>query len=281
MPRVFFITGASSGLGRAYAQEVINRGDFVVATSRKVESLQFTGTSTKNYLPVSLEITDRASIDAALRAAVDAFGRIDVLVNNAGYGLMGIFEELTDDEINREMAVNFFATLHITRAAIQLMRDQTPCGGVIQQITSITGQCGVSMMSLYCASKWAVEGFTESIAQEMNPAWNIKFTCIEPGGFRTNFFNSISIQESKTPAYAHIDPRETAKALEKAQRGDPSKGANAMYELAVMEEPPLRIVLGSDALGHMLAKIEKYGADLKKYGHISTSTDADENEKWK
>jgi NAD(P)-dependent dehydrogenase (short-subunit alcohol dehydrogenase family) len=187
MPRIFFITGASSGLGRAYAQEVINRGDFVVATARKIESLQLSGTSTKNYLPVSLEITDRANIVAALRAAIDAFGRIDVLVNNAGYGLVGIFEELTDDEINSEMAVNFFATLDVTRAAIQLMRDQTPCGGAIQQITSITGQCGFSMMSLYCASKWAVEGFTESIAQEMNPAWNIKFTCIEPGGFRYCF----------------------------------------------------------------------------------------------
>ncbi|KAI9680445.1 MAG: hypothetical protein M1822_007203 [Bathelium mastoideum] len=275
MPQVFFISGASSGLGHAYAQEVLERGDVLVATARKVESLQFTGTSLQNYLPLRLEITDQASIATALRGALDTFGRIDVLVNNAGHGLAGVFEELSKAEIHRATSVNFFGVLDMTRAAIQLMRDQKPPGGIIQQVTSMSGQRGVPLMSMYCASKWAVEGFTEAISQEMDPAWNIKFTCIEPGGFRTNFFNSITIQDEAHPAYSHLNPHELVKTMKGAQRGDPLKAGRAMYQLAMMKEPPLRIVLGSDALGRMITKLEQYRANLTKYEHISKSTDVD------
>jgi len=275
MPLVFFITGTSSGLGRAYAQEVINRGDNLVATARRVDSLQFTGTTPQNYLPQPLELSSRESITTAFRAALDKFGRIDVLVNNAGHGLAGIFEDLTDAEIHRAMNVNFFAALDMTRAAIQTMRDQQPCGGVIQQVTSMSGQRGVPMMSMYCASKWALEGFTEAVSQEMDPAWNIKFSCIEPGGFRTNFFNSIVVEDKIHPAYSHIDPRNTVKTMKSVQRGDPPKAGRAMYDLARMEDPPLRIVLGSDAFGRMQTKLEQYRTALAKYEHISKSTDVD------
>lgn len=187
MPLVFLITGASSGLGQAYAQEVLNRGDRLVATARRIESLSFTNTSSDNYLPLQLEITNKTSISNAYRAALEKFSRIDVVVNNAGHGLVGAFEDLSAAEIHREMDVNFFGSLDMTRLAIRSMRDQKPQGGVIQQVTSMSGQRGVPLMSLYCASKWAMEGFTESISQEMDPQWNIKFTCIEPGGFRYQF----------------------------------------------------------------------------------------------
>ena len=184
-PRVFLITGTSTGFGKEYAQEVLNRGDIVVATARNPSSLEFSGTNSSNYLAVRLDVTDRNSIKEAFDATLDKFKRVDVVVNNAGYGLAGNFEEYTDDQIRQQMEVNLFGLMDVTRQAMQVMRDrQVPQGGLIQQVTSIGGQRGVPLFSAYCASKWAVEGFTESVSLEVKPEWGIKFTCVEPGGFR-------------------------------------------------------------------------------------------------
>jgi NAD(P)-dependent dehydrogenase (short-subunit alcohol dehydrogenase family) len=158
-----------------------------VATARKPDQLSFEGTSDKNYLAVALDVTDQSSIKNAFSKAVEKFGRIDVCVNNAGYGLGGEFESLSDKQIRQQMEVNFFGLIDVTRAAMEQMRDQKPSGGLIQQVTSIGGQRGVPLFSTYCASKWAVEGFTEAVSQEVKPEWGIKFTCIEPGGFRTKW----------------------------------------------------------------------------------------------
>jgi NAD(P)-dependent dehydrogenase (short-subunit alcohol dehydrogenase family) len=133
---------------------------------------------------VKLDVTSAADIDSAFDAALKAFGRVDVVVNNAGYGLAGVFEELTDAQVKKQMDVNFFGLIAVTRKAMQVLREQKPAGGLIQQVTSIGGQVGVPFFSIYCASKWAVEGFTETIQQEVKPEWGIKFTCVEPGGFR-------------------------------------------------------------------------------------------------
>lgn len=195
MPRVFLITGTSTGFGHYYAQEVLDRGDHLVATARDPSKLSFKGANDTNSLQVQLDVTDKASIDAAFDAALAKFGRVDVVVNNAGYGLAGCFEEYTDAQIRQQMEINFFGLLDVTRAALQVLRDrQTPQGGVIQQVTSIGGQRGVPLFSVYCASKWAVEGFTESLSHEVKPEWGIKFTLVEPGGFRYDYLPFVVLQ---------------------------------------------------------------------------------------
>jgi NAD(P)-dependent dehydrogenase (short-subunit alcohol dehydrogenase family) len=182
--KVFFITGTSTGFGNFLVQEVLNRGDIAVATARKPETLKFEKTTEKNFLAVKLDVTKNADVKESFKKAIDQFGRVDVVVNNAGYGLSGVFEELTEEQIRTQMEVNFFGLTAVTREAMSVMRDQKPSGGLIQQVTSIGGQRGVPTFSVYCASKWAVEGFTEAINQETKPEWGIKFTCVEPGGFR-------------------------------------------------------------------------------------------------
>lgn len=147
MPRVFLITGTSTGFGANLVQEVLDRGDFAVATARKPDSLSFKGTSFHNYLAVKLDVTDPSNIQSAFAAALDKFGRIDVVVNNAGYGLAGPFEELSDTQIKTQMDVNFFGLIAVTRKAMEVMRDQKPSGGLIQQVTSIGGQRGYAISS--------------------------------------------------------------------------------------------------------------------------------------
>ena len=276
MPRVFLITGCSTGFGKEYVQEVLDKGDYVVATARKTEQLEFSGTNDKNYLACRLDVTDKKSIQAAFDEALQKFGRIDVVCNNAGYGLSGCFEELTDDQIRQQMEINFFGLLDVTRVALATMRDkQKPQGGLIQQVTSIGGQRGVPTFSVYCASKWAVEGFTEALSQEMKPEWSISLQNIEPGGFRTDWAGRSMTFAKRHPAYDHIDAETNMKKRNGTQAGDPRKGAIAMYELATMESPPLRMCIGTDAYKAMMTKIEKYGENYKKYEKIANSTDVD------
>jgi len=277
MPRVFLITGTSTGFGYHLVQKVIDEGDIAVATARKPESLSFKGTNDKNYLALKLDVTKQSDIDAAFKETLSTFGRVDVVVNNAGYGLSGPFEELSDDQIKTQMDINFFGLLAVTRKAMEIMREQKPSGGLIQQVTSIGGQRGVPLFSIYCASKWAVEGFTEAVSQEVKPEWGIKFTCIEPGGFRTDWAGrSMSFADERHPAYDHLNAKKAMGDRNGKQVGDPVKGARAMYELAVLSDPPLRVVIGSDAYKAITGKIEAYGQNYKKYEKISNSTDVEE-----
>ncbi|KAK4936980.1 hypothetical protein LTR10_022290 [Elasticomyces elasticus] len=275
-PRVFLITGTSTGFGKEYVQEVLNRGDIVVATARDPSSLKFSGTNSSNYLAIRLDVTDRSSIKEAFDATLEKFKRVDVVVNNAGYGLAGNFEEYTDDQIRQQMEINFFGLMDVTRQAMQVMRDrQTPQGGLIQQITSIGGQRGVPLFSVYCASKWAVEGFTEAVSLEVKPEWGIKFTCVEPGGFRTDWAGRSMTFADRHPAYDHMDAKERMTARHGNQAGDPPKGAKAMYELAVMKDPPLRCVIGTDAYAAIMNKIDKYEQNYKRFETLSNSTDVE------
>ncbi|CZT05957.1 hypothetical protein WAI453_005298 [Rhynchosporium graminicola] len=276
MPRVFFITGTSSGFGNHLVQEVLDKGDIAVATARKPETLKFKGTNDQNFLAVKLDVTKEADVESAFKSAIDQFKRVDVVVNNAGYGLSGVFEEVTDAQLRTQMEVNFFGLLNVTRKAMDVMRTQEPSGGLIQQVTSIGGQRGVPTFSIYCASKWAVEGFTETVSQEVKPEWNIKFTCVEPGGFRTDWAGrSMAFPEKRHPAYDHIDAKTQMNKRNGTQAGEPLKGAKAMYELAVMKDPPLRVVIGSDAYQGIMGKIEEYSKNYKKYEKLSNSTDVD------
>ncbi|CAL3972255.1 unnamed protein product [Diplocarpon coronariae] len=276
MPRVFFITGTSSGFGNKLVQEVLDRGDIAVATARKPETFEFRGTSDENFLAVKLDVTKKSDIEAAFRTALDRFRRVDVVVNNAGYGLSGVFEELAEDQIRTQMEVNFFGLVDVTRKAMSVMREQQPPGGLIQQVTSIGGQRGVPTFSIYCASKWAVEGFTEALSQEVKPEWGIRFTCVEPGGFRTDWAGrSMAFPAERHPAYDHIDAKAQMEKRNGTQAGEPAKGAQAMYELAMLEDPPLRVVVGTDAYKAIFGKLKEYEANYKKYEEISNSTDVD------
>ncbi|KAF2157758.1 NAD(P)-binding protein [Myriangium duriaei CBS 260.36] len=278
MPRVFLVTGTSTGFGYELVKKIIAEGDHVVATARDSSKLSFENTSSKNFLAVDLDVTKQDSIDKAFSKALDHFKRIDVVVNNAGYGLSGPFETLEDHQLRTQMEVNFFGLLNVTRTALETMRDKnSPQGGLIQQVTSIGGQRGVPSFSIYCASKWAVEGFTEALSHEIKPEWNIHVQCVEPGGFRTDWSGrSMLFGERKQPAYDHINPKENAQKRNGTQAGDPAKGASAMYELATMKDPPLRCVIGTDAYAAMQGKLETYGKEVKKYEKLSNSTDVDE-----
>ncbi|CAF9926595.1 MAG: hypothetical protein HETSPECPRED_006364 [Heterodermia speciosa] len=277
MPRIFLVTGTSTGFGLHLVQEILDRGDIAIATARNPSTLSFRNTSEHNFLALKLDVTSDADISAAFRTAVEKFGRVDVVVNNAGYGLAGPFEELTPELIRTQMEVNFFGLLQVTRKAMEVMRAQRPSGGLIQQVTSIGGQRGVPNFSSYCASKWAVEGATEAIAQEVKPEWGIRFSLVEPGGFRTDWAGrSMVFAEERHPAYDHLDAKKIMGQRNGTQVGDPKKGGKAIYELAVLQDPPLRVVIGSDAYKAIMAKIEAYGENYKKYEKISNSTDVEE-----
>lgn len=173
-PKVFLVTGTSTGFGKELVKVILENGDICVATARKPESLEFSGATKENFLSLPLDVTDSKSIDDAFKAAVQRFSRLDVVVNNAGYGLSGEFESLSERQIRTQMEVNFFGLLNVTRRAMETMREQKPSGGIIQQVTSIGGQVGVPTFSIYCASKFAVEGFTETLQQEVKPEWYVK-----------------------------------------------------------------------------------------------------------
>ena len=240
-------------------------------------SLAFTATTPSNYLALALDVTSPVSITAAFAAALARFYRIDVVVNNAGYGLAGALEELSDEQIAHQMDVNFFGVVRITRAAICAMRESnSPPGGLIQQITSTCGHVGMPLLSSYCASKWAVEGFTESFAKEMQPEWGIRFMCVEPGGFRTDWAGrsmAFPDNERKLAAYAHLDARKAVERMAQVQRGDPAKGAEAIYRLTLLEDPPLRVPMGKEAFERMEEKIRHYSETYRQCEDVAKYTD--------
>ncbi|KAK5064328.1 hypothetical protein LTR84_000161 [Exophiala bonariae] len=275
--RIFFVTGTSSGFGKTLVEEILARGDKVVATTRNSNSLNFSSATPENFVSVALDVTDTASVTNAFDVALSTFGRVDVVVNNAGFGLCGPFEELDENQISEQMNVNFFGCVNVTRKAIQVMREQKPPGGLIQQISSMAGQKGMPTYSIYCASKWALAGFTEAVAAEMKPEWGISFTCLEPGGFRTNWAGSSMVFPKRRLAeYDHLDARERASKRHGTQVGDPLKAGKAIYDLAVMKEPPTRIVLGSDAYDLVMAKLDDYRRIYTSFEEFSKSTDVSE-----
>ena len=278
-PAIFLVTGCSSGFGSALVQKCLDAGDKVAATSRSPSSLRFTGADSANYQPLALDVTDNESIEAAFAQTVAKFGRVDVVVNNAGYGLAGAFEELSDADVQKIMDVNFMGVVKVTRVALRYMREvNKPSGGIIQQITSIGGQLGMPLVSAYCASKWAVEGFTESLAKELKPEWNISLSLIEPGGFRTEWaHNNMAYRDAARalPAYDHMSAEKVIPAMAKAQIGDPIKGAAAIHTLAHVESPPLRCLLGSEAFEAMGFKLKDYEEKYKLYEDIALPVDVD------
>jgi len=273
MSKVWLITGSSRGLGRALAEAVLAEGNELVATARNPAQL---GDLVPRYRDriraVALDVTDERAASNAIEAAVDAFGRLDVLVNNAGYGDVGSIEDTSLADFRAQIETNLFGVITVTKAAIPVMREQR--SGHILQISSISGRGGAPGRGAYAAAKWGVEGFSEVLAKEVGPL-GVKVTIIEPGGFRTDFAGASTTIRDGRPEYAA-----TVGAMARFQRdyngaqpGDPAKAAAAIIHVASLEAPPLRLLLGSDAVrGAEQIETARIEGD-RKWRDLSVSTD--------
>lgn len=275
--KVWLITGCSSGFGRILAEMALARGDRVIATARKVEQLaDLKAQRSGQLLTLALDVTDPASINDAMARAETAFGRIDVLVNNAGFGLVGAVEELDPQEYRPMFETNLFGLIEVTRAALPLMRPNG--GGRIVNFSSVGGFTGRQGFGLYNASKFAVEGLSEALAQEVAP-FGIKVIIVEPGAFRTAFLGrSIAMGARRLAAYEATSgvTRDFSVANDGAQLGDPLKGMTLLMQAILAEQPPLRLPLGRDALARIDDKLAAVSADLAAWRTLAEQTAHDE-----
>ncbi|MFJ4466508.1 oxidoreductase [Streptomyces sp. NPDC089424] len=272
---VWFITGASRGFGLELARQALERGDRVVATARRPEGLeQALPGHGGRLLALPLDVTDEAQAASAVRAATEAFGGIDVLVNNAGRGVLGAVEETSDAAARGVFDTNVFGLLNVTRAVLPVMRRQGR--GHVINLSSIGGFNGVAGFGVYCSTKFAVEGLSEALHQEVSPL-GLKVTVVEPGYFRTDFLDgtSLHVEEQVIGDYAATAGavRGAVPGLNHAQPGDPVKGATAILALVDAEEPPLRAQLGSDCAGAMEQKIAQLDREARAWRHLALSTD--------
>jgi NAD(P)-dependent dehydrogenase (short-subunit alcohol dehydrogenase family) len=275
--RVWFVTGASRGLGAAIVRTLLDAGERVVATARKRDGLTAAfGADSDALLSLSLDVTDQSAVRTAVAAALTRFGRIDVLVNNAGYGDLSLFEESTAEDVFAQYDTNVFGLMHVTRAVLPAMRAQR--SGRIFNVSSVGGIVGGASGSLYCASKFAVEGFTESLAQEVAP-FGIHATIVEPGFFRTDFLEPTSVKHGSNPIADYAETSAALKAFYDSrshnQAGDPVKLARALITLADAEQPPVRWCAGTDALAMVQAKIDSLQTGLNAWRDLSAGTDGD------
>lgn len=271
--RVWLITGCSTGFGRALADAVLAKGDRLIATARKPEQLQDLVASYRGQVhPLSLDVTDLDNIRSAVTEAKDVFGRIDVLVNNAGYGALGAIEEVSDEAIRRQYDTNVFGTLNMVRAILPIMRQQRR--GHILNLSSVGGMVSFAATGIYCSTKFAVEGLSEALSKEVAPL-GIKVTIVEPGAFRTDFNGrSLSVPEQQIDDYAETTGKflEWSQQMDGKQPGDPEKAAQAIIRVVESDEPPLRLVLGEDAVNAIEQKLQSVKAELDKWRSVSLAT---------
>jgi len=272
--RVWFITGASRGLGALVAAEALASGDAVVATARDPWSVTARLGENERLLPLKLDVTNEAEAHAAAEAAVKKFGRIDILLNNAGYGLLGAVEEASAEEVQRLFATNVFGALAVTRAVLPHMRRQH--SGHVINISSIGGYRAYPGWGVYGATKFAIEGITEALAGEVAPL-GIHATVVEPGFFRTDFLDDNSlVRTGKQLADYDASVGQTRSAagdLNHQQLGDPAKFAKAMMVLANAPNPPVRLPLGSDTVKRIEAKNAEVVAEMTEWKELALSTD--------
>jgi NAD(P)-dependent dehydrogenase (short-subunit alcohol dehydrogenase family) len=248
--KVWFITGAGRGMGTDIAKAALAAGYAVVATGRNPEKVTQAVGASENLLAVQLDVTDPAAAEAAVRAAVERFGRIDVLVNNAGNFYAGFFEEITPEDFRAQIETTMFGPMNVTRAALPVLRAQR--SGLVVTISSTAGIAGGEFLTAYAASKFGVEGWAESLAPEVAP-FGIRTMIVEPGFFRTELLTpeSTSYAESTIGDYAERTEQTVAawRSMDGQQGGDPAKLADALIQLAELEKPPLRFAAGADAVG--------------------------------
>lgn len=269
----WLITGSSRGIGRALSEAVLQAGHRLVATARDPAQLaDLVQLHDDSVRAVALDVTDPLAAQTAVQTAVDAFGGLDVLVNNAGYGNINSVEDTTLDEFRQQIETNLFGTIIMTKAVIPLMRTQR--SGHIIQFSSVGGRIGAPGRAPYSAAKWAVEGFSEVLAKEMTLI-GVKVTVIEPGGFRTDFAGASSVLEEGRPEYDAVvgAAARMQRDYHGRQPGDPARAAQAILKLAAMAHPPLRLPLGSDALAAIAKADHAKLAELEQWRELSASTD--------
>ncbi|HDZ57778.1 MAG TPA: SDR family NAD(P)-dependent oxidoreductase [Pseudomonas xinjiangensis] len=276
MIKTWFITGAGRGLGFHIAQAALAAGDNVVATGRNSsKTAQAFGDCGNALLCLELDVSRENDIAHAVDKAVEHFGGIDVMVNNAGFGQLGPFEENTATDAQEQFAINVFGLFDMCRAVIPAMRSQGR--GHIFNIASIAGLAGMGGASLYCASKFAVVGFSEALAQEL-AGFGIQVTVVAPGGFRTDFLDSTSARfgSQSLPDYANFSEKVRASSEKNNhnQPGDPAKLGKALVQLAMAPQAPVHFVVGSDALELATGKLASRKQELEKWRDLTISTDS-------
>jgi NAD(P)-dependent dehydrogenase (short-subunit alcohol dehydrogenase family) len=272
--KVWFVTGASKGLGLTLVKQLLQAGHKVAATSRNTSSLEnAVHIEDDSFLPIAMNLSSDEHVAQAILQAEQKFGRIDVVVNNAGYGIGGSIEELSDRETRDSFDINVFGTINVIRHVLPIMRRQG--SGHIINISSIAGIAPATGWSVYGATKHAVIGLTEVLAEDVS-ALGIKVTVIAPGAFRTNFMNadSLILSEKKIDAYAGIRAsHERYAKMSGNQLGDPEKAAKVMMELTELQEPPLYLLLGSDAFSRAFTKLDLLASSYKQWEAMTKSTD--------
>ena len=272
-PRTWLITGVSSGFGRALAEAAIAAGDLVVGTVRtEAARAAFTAIAPERAIAMILDVTDEAAAHATVAAAEELTGGIDILVNNAGYGLVGGVEEASMAEIKAQFEVNVFGAVAVTQAVLPFMRARK--AGHILMVTSVSGLVGWSSLGIYSGSKFALEGIGETLAQEVAPL-GIKVTMIEPGGFKTEFAKGSRIRTARI--IDDYDPTvgESRRILASHagdEAGDPAKAARAILAVVAEPSPPLRLLLGPDALGYMETKLKAQIAEIDAWRAVTLDT---------
>jgi NAD(P)-dependent dehydrogenase (short-subunit alcohol dehydrogenase family) len=275
MSKVWLITGSSRGLGLALAQAVLASGHRLVATARNPRDLADLESSYGDQVRVvALDVTDAAAARACVASATSAFGRLDVLVNNAGYANVSSIEDMADADFRAQIETNFFGVVNVTRAALPVLRAQRD--GHVIQISSIGGRRGSPGLSAYQSAKWAVEGFSEVLAREVGPL-GIRVTIAEPGGIRTDWAgSSMRVDEIQDDYRATVGAfMDGIRKSHNAVRGDPAKMAQVLLQVAALPEPPLRILLGGDAVYLAELVAEHRAAEDAKWRPLSVTTDFD------
>jgi len=277
--KVWLVTGASKGLGLALVKKLLKIGYRVAATSRNLNDLSNAVGEHENFLPLSVDLLSEKSVEAAVSGTLSKFGQLDFVVNNAGYGMLGALEELSDKEARENFDVNVFGSLNVIRKALPQMRKQQ--SGHIFNISSIGGFSGnFPGFGIYCATKFAVAGFTESLAAEVK-AMGIKATVIEPGYFRTEFLTSGSLAVPSNPIDAYKEVRDSQAAhqndINNQQPGDPEKACDVIIAAAESEHAPLHLFLGPDAYAIANAKIADVQNDMKAWSALATATNFSED----
>ncbi|MEV4762168.1 oxidoreductase [Micromonospora chokoriensis] len=271
MPRVWLITGCTRGLGRALAEAVLAGGDQLVATARNPSQLNALSDQYGDQVqPIALDVTDPAAARDAVRTAVDGFGRLDVLVNNAGYADVAAIEDISEEDFRAQIDANFYGVVNLSRAALPTMREQGR--GHIVQISSVGSRVASTGLGAYQAAKWAVSGFSGVLAREV-ATFGIRITSVEPGGLRTDWAGSsmseLPISEPYRPV---IDPAvQRLRQGSGKQPGDPVRAAQAIIRITTVDDPPLRLLLGTDAVAAASAAAEALAASDARWRELSES----------
>jgi NAD(P)-dependent dehydrogenase (short-subunit alcohol dehydrogenase family) len=271
MSKSWFITGASRGFGKEFAKAALGRGDRVVATARDISSLaDLVEEYSDAVLPLTLDVTDRDAVFAAAAQAAEWSGGLDVVVNNAGYGLFGTVEEITPEQLQRQLDVNLFGVLHVTQSVLPTLREQGH--GHIIQISTIGGVAAFPNLGGYHASKWALEGLTESLAQEVAP-FGITVTLVEPGGYATDWAGSSAVHASPLPQYDGLREAMAARSGSAAM-GDPAAAGPAILDIVDAAQPPLRVFFGTLPLTIAENLYSKRLATWREWNDTSTKAQA-------